>query len=105
MYRIAWQGVKNMKLVKYMDADPHYYKNINQTVPNSSVDEEDWHDVLGMEAEDIGDLLDQFNKLREWEELDFGFVRRVRIEHLPDPKWLTVPISEVEALAGETSRL
>lgn len=45
MYRLSWESVRLNALWKYSNADPTFYKNTTQIVPNSQIPDEDWHPV------------------------------------------------------------
>lgn len=43
VYRISFETVKQSRLRNYCNADPAFYKNTSQVIPNSQVPDEDWH--------------------------------------------------------------
>jgi hypothetical protein len=88
IYRVRFEVVGQQALRKYSNADPLLYKNTTQTVPNSQIPDEDWHEVTGHETDNPWQ---QYNQLRKWESEDTGFVRNVRLEKLAsEPKWEAV---------------
>lgn len=85
IYRVRFETVYSDALRKYSNADPAMYKNTTQTVPNSQIPDEDWHEVTGHETDNPWQ---QYNQLRAWEAADKEFVRNVRLEKLAsEPKW------------------
>jgi hypothetical protein len=93
-YRLSWEMVDMRSLHLFSNADPLYYKNTTQTVPNSKIPDEHWHPV----SKETSDPWSQYNTLRSWAEADKQFVRNVRLERqVSEPRW--EPVSEVtEAL-------
>lgn len=89
MYRLEWQHVATKRLYKYYNADPMYYSNAKQMVPNSQVDEEDWITIT-KEANAIEMLQGQYEKLKEWSEADEEFVRNVKLYEAEEPRWREV---------------
>jgi hypothetical protein len=87
-YRVRFETVSQSALRKYCNADPVYYSNVTQTVPNSQIPDEDWHEVIGHET---GDPWQQYSQLVAWETADEQFIRNVRLERLvSEPQWETV---------------
>lgn len=88
IYRVRFEVVGQTALRKYSNADPLLYKNTTQTVPNSQIPDEDWHEVTGHETDNPWQ---QYNQLRKWVAEDQGFVRNVRLEKLvSEPRWEAV---------------
>lgn len=88
IYRVRFEVVGQQALRKYSNADPLLYKNTTQTVPNSQIPDEDWHEVTGHETDNPWQ---QYNQLRAWEAADREFVRNVRLEKLvSEPRWEAV---------------
>ena len=85
-YKLTWEMVAVTKLGKYSNADPMVYAHTTQTVPNSQIPDEDWHEKS---VEFIGDeRLDQYRQLKEWADADEQFVRNVRLHRLVgEPRW------------------
>jgi hypothetical protein len=86
IYRVVYQTVTRRHLVKYCDVDPASSRRVTQTVPNSEIPDEDWHDVAGRPTDfPWGDFL----LFRQWEQKDREFVRHVRLERLvvTEPQW------------------
>jgi hypothetical protein len=93
IYRVRFETVGQGALRKYCNADPVMYKNVTQTVPNSQIPDEDWHEVTGHETDNPWQ---QYNQLRAWDAADKEFIRNVRLEKLvSDPEW--EPVTEAEA--------
>ena len=91
IYRLSWETVKQVALVKYCDADPTFYKNVTQTVPNSQIPDEDWHEV----QRETDNPWDQYRRLRQWAAEDREFVRNVRLERMAsEPQWVPVDLPE-----------
>ena len=85
IYRVRFETVAQGALRKYCNADPVFYKNTTQLVPNSQIPDEDWYEVTGHETDDPWQ---QFNQLVAWETEDREFIRNVRLEQLvSEPKW------------------
>jgi hypothetical protein len=81
MFETVSQGA----LVKYCSANPLYYSNVRQTVPNSQIPDEDWYQVTGRE---IDDPWTQYENLKKWADEDREFVRNVRVEQqVAAPQW------------------
>lgn len=76
LYRLSWEMVDQRELWRYCNADPNFYKNTTQTVPNSQIPDEHWHPLSKM----TDNPWQQFNTLREWAAQDREFVRNVRLE-------------------------
>lgn len=89
IYRVLFETVNQSALRKYCNADPVMFKNTTQTVPNSQIPDEDWHEVTGRETDNPWQ---QYNQLRQWEAADEQFVRNVRLERMAgEPRWEAVP--------------
>lgn len=83
-YRLSWEMVHQRSLHLFCNADPLYYKNVTQTVPNSQIPDEHWHPM----SKETGDPWQQYNTLRAWAEADKEFVRNVRLERqVSEPRW------------------
>lgn len=88
IYRVRFEAVSQQALRKYSNADPLMYKNTTQTVPNSQIPDEDWHEVTGHETDNPWQ---QYNQLRQWADADREFIRNVRLERLAsEPRWEAV---------------
>lgn len=88
IYRVRFETVSQQALRKYSNADPLMYKNTTQTVPNSQIPDEDWHEVTGHETDNPWA---QYNQLRKWDAEDREFIRNVRLERLVSgPGWEAV---------------
>jgi hypothetical protein len=96
IYRVRFETVSISELHKYCNADPRFYKNVTQLVPNSQIPDEDWHEVLGHETDNPWD---QFNNLMTWVLADREFVRKVTVELQPDPTWRPLSAEELEEAA------
>lgn len=84
MYRISWEMVGQQYLGLYCNADPMFYKNVTQTVPNSQIPDEHWHPV----SREGSNPWEQYNNLRVWANADEHFVRNVRLEkQTSQPTW------------------
>jgi cyanophycinase-like exopeptidase len=88
-FRIVFETVLQHRLKEFMSADPMYYSGAAQTVPNSQVPDDAWHEVV-REDDDLDGLMAQHAQLVAWEAEDQHFVRRSRIERL-----VTVPVWEL----------
>lgn len=87
MYRLSWESVRLNALWKYSNADPTFYKNTTQIVPNSQIPDEDWEPV-SRETDDPGG---QWHTLKAWADADTGFVRNVVLEKaVSEPTWRQV---------------
>ncbi len=85
IYRIRFEVVHQSALRKYCNADPLMFKNTTQTVPNSQIPDEDWHEVI---TEGTDNPWSQYNQLRKWQAEDREFVRTVRLDRLvSEPQW------------------
>lgn len=92
-YRLSWEMVKQTALVKYSNADPMFYSNTTQTVPNSEIPDEDWQVVGPVEFTIPGNehRIDQWKTLTEWSMSDKQFVRNVKLERrVGAPSWIEV---------------
>jgi hypothetical protein len=88
IYRIKFQTVNQTALKKYNNADPLYFRHTRQTVPNSQILDEDWHDVTTPETDNPWQ---QYNQLREWSDADKEFIRNVRLEKMAnEAEWESV---------------
>jgi hypothetical protein len=90
-YRLVFEIVDTNELHRYANADPRYYSNTTQMVPNSEIPNEHWRQV-DRESDDIEDLRDQYDKLKEWHDGDEGYVRNPRIEQMPTGEWTEVQL-------------
>jgi hypothetical protein len=89
IYRLTWEMVRQRELVKYMNADPLFYSNTTQTVPNSRIPHEDWYEL----SKETDDPWDQYHQLCAWAKADEQFVRNVRLDKaVSEPIW--VPVEE-----------
>lgn len=89
-YRLSWESVGVSELHKYMNADPRFYSNCTQTVPNSEIPDMYWHKV-GPKEISGGDDNDQYKTLKEWAEQDREFIRNVLLERcVSQPTWEVV---------------
>lgn len=88
IYRLSWEMVSLHSLGRYSNADPAYYKNTTQTTPNSQIPDEEWQAV----SKETSDPWQQYQKLREWDDADTGFVRNVRLERalVAEREWVEV---------------
>lgn len=87
MYRLSWDMVGLSFLRLYSDADPTFYKNTTQTVPNSRIPDEHWHRV----SKETDDPFAQHDTLKRWADADTGFVRNVVLEKaVSEPRWEVV---------------
>jgi hypothetical protein len=84
MYRLSWEMVGSTHLWRYCNANPTFYKNTTQIVPNSQIPDEHWH---GVSREDSNPW-QQYHALKAWADADTGFVRNVRLERMAsEPRW------------------
>lgn len=84
VYKITFETVNQDSLVKYCNADPRFFKNVTQTVPNSEIPDEDWHTV----ETTTEDPWDQHNQLVVWDMQDKEFVRNIQLyEQVREPEW------------------
>lgn len=91
VYRITWEMVSQGVLHKYLNADPMFYSNTTQTVPNSQIPDEDWLPI----SKESTSPWDQYRQLRAWAAADQQFVRNVRLERCAsEPVW--VPVEDTE---------
>ena len=94
-YRILFETVWSGNLKKYMNADPAFYSHVTQTVPNSQIPDEDWHEVI----KETDNPWQQFSTLSLWAAQDKEFIRNVRLERLVrQPEWQ--PVSREELISG-----
>lgn len=93
VYRLSWEMVSLRELWRYSDADPTYYKNTTQIIPNSAIPDEHWHRI---ERNDTNPF-QQHSALKEWADADTGFVRNVVLEESVAAKfeWQVVPAVDV----------
>lgn len=83
-YRLTWEMVGLSHLALYSSADPMYYKNTRQVVPNSDIPDEHWHEVSKTDS----NPREQYDTLKAWADADTGFVRNVRLERqVSEPRW------------------
>lgn len=85
IYRLTWEMVKLDCLRKYCNADPSYYKNTIQVVPNSQIPDEDWKPV----SKETEDPWQQYHTLKQWALEDREFIRNVFLEEaeISPPEW------------------
>lgn len=76
LYRLSWEMVSLGSLHLFSNADPTFYKNTTQTVPNSRIPDEYWHPV----SKETSDPWDQYGTLKAWADADKQFVRNVTLE-------------------------
>lgn len=87
LYRLSWEMVRTSVLARYCNADPIFYTNVKQTVPNSQIPDEHWYAV----SKETSDPWQQWRTLREWADQDRGFVRNVTLERqVNEPRWEAV---------------
>lgn len=88
-YKLSFQTVKQGELYKYCNANPYFYKNVTQTVPNSQIPDEDWHTV----TKETDNPWDQARRLKIWADSDKEFVRNIKLEKMiSEPQWEEVQI-------------
>lgn len=74
-------------LGQFSNADPTYYENTTQIVPNSEIPDEHWHPV----SRETDDPWSQYKVLKEWSDQDREFVRNVLLEEqTAQPTWRPV---------------
>jgi len=84
LYRLSWEMVRPSRTWAYSNADPTYYKNTTQVVPNSEIPDEDWRPI----SKETDNPWAQYDTLKLWADSDFGFVRNVRLERMVgEPRW------------------
>jgi hypothetical protein len=84
LYRLSWEMVKQSDLRLFSNADPRYYSNTTQIVPNSEIPDEHWDSI----STESADPWDQYKTLCEWATEDREFVRNVKLEkRLDEPTW------------------
>ncbi len=90
IYRLSWEMVSAAELWRYCNADPAFYKNVTQIVPNSQIPDEHWHRVERTDT----DPWAQYSTLRQWADADKEFVRNVVLERAEriDPDWQPVSV-------------
>jgi hypothetical protein len=81
--------VRAGRLHKYCNADPRYYSNTRQVVPNSQVDERDWH-LISKQVETLEEVRTQYETLLQWAKEDREFVRNVKLYEAGEPVWREV---------------
>ena len=88
-YKLSWEMVRVTKLGKYSNADPMYYSNTTQTVPNSQIPDEDWHLVSKeFDEHELEERRNQYETLKSWSDADKDFVRNVKLWRMPgEPEW------------------
>jgi hypothetical protein len=90
-HRLTFETVGTQYLGLYSNADPRWYSNTTQIVPNSEIPDEHWHEVS--RVAELADLEDQYRTLKGWAEADAEFVRKVRLEQLvAEPTWVEVQL-------------
>jgi hypothetical protein len=90
-YRILFETVNTDRLKEFTDRDPatHHSRDVHQTVPNSEIPDDAWHQVITDPTEDPWD---QHAALVMWAAEDRDFVRKIRLERLvTEPVWEQVP--------------
>lgn len=80
-YRLSWEMVGQSSLRLFCNADPVFFKNVTQTVPNSQIPDEHWHPVEKI----TNDPWQQYDTLRRWADEDREFVRNVRLQQREAP--------------------
>jgi hypothetical protein len=86
VYRLSWEMVRSGRLGPYCNADPRWFKNVTQTVPNSQIPDEDWEPI----SKETDDPWSQYHTLKQWEGEDRGFVRNVRLERPAEARtWIS----------------
>jgi hypothetical protein len=96
-YRLSWEMVSPHEMHRFSNADPRYYKNTTQKVPNSEIPDEFWYPI----SKESDNPWNQFHTLREWAERDEEFVRNVKLEKMvTDPQWVTVKEEEWQSPTG-----
>jgi hypothetical protein len=89
IYRVVFETVIQSHLAQYCNADPTFYKNVTQTVPNSQIPDESWYEVKGHETDSPWQ---QYNQLKKWDRADEQFVRNIRLQKLVSaPSWEEIP--------------
>lgn len=88
LYRISWEMVPLSHLWRYSNADPAYYKNTTQTVPNSQIPDEHWYPV----SRETTNPWSQYGTLKRWADADEQFVRNVRLERAVQAEREWVPV-------------
>lgn len=87
LYRLSWEMVNVGDMKRFCNADPYFYSNVQQLVPNSEIPEECWHTV----SRETDDPWAQYDQLREWADADREFVRNVVLEEqVSEPAWREV---------------
>jgi len=88
-YRLSWEMVDSHQLWRFCNADPAFYSNTTQTVPNSQIPDEYWHPISKV----TDDPWDQHSTLKRWADADEQFVRNVKLEQaeIVAPDWKPVP--------------
>lgn len=83
-YRLSWEMVDVNAMHKYCNADPRYYKNVTQLVPNAEIPDADWHRV----ERETSDPWDQYNTLKQWAADGTEPIRNVKLEkQSSEPQW------------------
>ena len=78
--------VKQGDLWMYSNADPRYYTDTSQTVPNSEIPDESWHEVS--RTGEYESLAGQYHTLKQWALEDREFVRNVKLhKQVSEPQW------------------
>ena len=88
-YKLQWEMVRISNLHKYSNADPMFYKNTTQTVPNSQIPDEDWNlTIVEFDEDQLESRTEQYNNLKQWADADEQFVRNVKLYKLAgEPQW------------------
>lgn len=91
-YKLSWEIVSPSKMHKYSNADPMFYKDTRQIVPNSQIPDEDWKPVsVEFDEHELESRRDQFSQLKDWDQADDEFVRNVHLYKMPgEPEWVEI---------------
>lgn len=89
VYRLSWEAVAQSVLHLYCNANPVFYSNVTQAVPNSQIPDEHWHRIERIDT----NPWQQYNQLRKWADADEEFIRNVTLEQAAsiEPDWQPVP--------------
>ena len=85
-YRVSFETINPHRLGRYSDADPTFYKNTTQLVPNSKIPEEEWR-LVSRVTDDFVSAMSQYENLKKFHDADTGFVRNPRLEESSEPEW------------------
>lgn len=89
IYRLSWEMVDSHELWRFCNANPSFYKNTTQTVPNSLIPDQYWRPV----SKETVNPWQQALKLKEWSDADKEFIRNVKLEKMVSkPSWEEVEI-------------